>query len=586
MKKRIGSILLVVILAIVLCVSMGTTALAEGTVKMTATISPGSLTGAGAVTMKVEVQNNTDAEIADVVVTYPDGQTSELGAIGAGSSGSAEQSVEISENMLGNPVEVKTDFTDAGGNPKNITVSKTIEKKEATVGASASASVDKSTVDKDGKVKFTFTLKNDGNVTLEKVSLKAPPLNDSKQLGDTFTLKPGEKKIMTWSPKVAESLEVKPVFSYTANGEKGTASADTVSVKVNNAEPSASASASASAESTASLSISAAADNTSVAKGSTVTFQVTIKNSGTDKVKSLKAEDANGNSVKLSATTVEGGGSVTGTLSVPMAATDSVVFEVTGQDSAGQDVAAVSDPVTITVQEVDANSAVALEIEIPTKLAKAGPVDATFTVKNNSGAELTNVKVTEATLGDIETIPTMTDAEQTVKKSIQIDKTTTLTFKVSATLPDGTQVEKETAPVTLTVEAGAGGMGNLLMILLIVVVAIIIVAIVLGVFVHKNKKAGFTAFGKPRNGKNGKPASAARQPSQQQRPPQQRPQQQQRAPQQRAQQQRPPQQRPRNHMSVENIEPPKSQQKPPQKRAPQKPQAKKGGANYSDRNKF
>ena len=43
-------------------------------------------------------------------------------------------------------------------------------------------------------------------------------------------------------------------------------------------------------------------------------------------------------------------------------------------------------------------------------------------------------------------------------------------------------------------------MSTMLILLLIVVVAIAAVAVTLGVFIHKNKKAGYTAFGKRRDG--------------------------------------------------------------------------------------
>ena len=68
-------------------------------------------------------------------------------------------------------------------------------------------------------------------MTLEKVSLKAPPLNGGDQLGDTFTLKAGEKDHDHGSPTLSAGWEVKPVFSYTANGEKGTAKADTEALR-------------------------------------------------------------------------------------------------------------------------------------------------------------------------------------------------------------------------------------------------------------------------------------------------------------------------------------------------------------------
>ena len=579
MKKRIISVLLVIALAAALCFATGVTAFAAGSVKLTVEISPKSLTGAGTVSVKATVQNNTDNEITDVSVTFPGTDPASIGSIAAGDSGTKSNSEwEVSSDMLDTPLEFTADFTDANGNEKSVSASATITKKDSVVDAQASASVDKKEIDKGGKVKFTFVLENNGNVTLEKVSLKAPPLNGGDQLGDTFTLKAGEKKTMTWSPTLSAGVEVKPVFSYTANGEKGTAKADTVSVKIkgeDDAESSASAA-------TDALSISATADSTTVATGSTVAFQLTIKNSSFDKIRNLKATDSAGNNVKLSATTVEGNGSITGTASIVAEKTDSISFTVTGEDADGNSVKATSSPVSITVQEVDPATAIGMDISIPTlTLTKAGPVEFTFIVKNNSGVELKDVKITEATLGDIETIASMTDAQQEIKKSIEIDKTTTLTFQISATLPDGTQVEKAATPVTMTLDQGIGGMGNMLMILLIVVIAIVVVAIVLGVFIHKNKKAGFTAFGKPRNGKGGKngsnghpakPINGQRQAQGQ-------------LPQQRPQQHRQAQQKPRNHMSVENIEPSKTQQRPPKQRQ-QKPPAKKGGANYTDRNKF
>ena len=68
--KKIVSILFAAVLAVTLCISMSATALAAGKVTITASVSPSSLTGAGTVSVKVTVQNNTDSEIGDVTVTF------------------------------------------------------------------------------------------------------------------------------------------------------------------------------------------------------------------------------------------------------------------------------------------------------------------------------------------------------------------------------------------------------------------------------------------------------------------------------------------------------------------------------------
>ena len=230
--KKIVSILLAAVLAVTLCISMSATALAAGKVTITASVSPSSLTGAGTVSVKVTVQNNTDSEISDVTVTFPGDDSENIGSIPAGESKTrSDNEWNVSEDMLDTDLTFSAAFTDANGNTQTVrTESLTITKKESTVAATATASVSKDTIEKGDKVKFTFKLKNEGNVTLEKASLKAPPLSDGEQLGKTFSLEPGETKIMTWETPLSESVDVKPVFSYTANGEKGTAKAGTVSV--------------------------------------------------------------------------------------------------------------------------------------------------------------------------------------------------------------------------------------------------------------------------------------------------------------------------------------------------------------------
>ncbi len=569
---------------VTLCISMGATAFAEGSVKVTVSVSPTSLTGAGKVSVKATVTNGTDADITNVTVTLPGGGTLDIGAIAAGGADSASNSEwNVSEDMLDKDLTFKVSYTDANGGEQSFDSNAlSIKKKEAVVKATASASVDMDTIKKGDRPKFTFTLKNEGTVTLEKVSLKAPPLEKDGQIGDTFTLAPGETKKLTWKPNPgpAESIEVKPVFSYTANGEKGTAKAGTVSVRVEgSAEPSASASATPAADS---FEVVATADNAQVKAGEKVTFSVTVRNRGEADLSDLKVTDQEGNQVKFTGKTLNAGSAAKGTLEVTPEQTTSYVFTANAEDGDGNSVKASSAPVEITVDTADLATALTMNVEFIPQLSKPGPVDFNFIVMNTTGQEIKNIVISDPILGEVATIPSMAEEKQTVTKTLQIDQTVSYNFKITGTLANGTQVESQlSTPATVTVEQALGGMTPMLIILLAVIIAIAAVGITLGIFIYKNKKAGYTAFGKrrgaasaPRPGGNGN--TRAQQQRSGERPQQVR-----------------TQQQPRRQMQREDIEPhARPQQKQQQPRQLQQtrqtgqqkpPQQRKGG---SDRNRF
>ena len=154
----------------------------------------------------------------------------------------------------------------------------------------------------------------------------------------------------------SESVDVKPVFSYTANGEKGTAKAGTVSVTVNGE-----AKASSTPEADA-LEVVATANNTQVKAGDKVAFEVTVRNHGSEDLEKLKVTDANGNLVTFTGTQLDAGSAARGTAEVTVQQTTSFVFTATAEDADGNSVKAASDPVEITVDAVDLASALTMDV--------------------------------------------------------------------------------------------------------------------------------------------------------------------------------------------------------------------------------
>ncbi len=198
--KKIVAILLAAVLAVTLCISMSATAFAASSIKITASVSPGSLTGAGTVSVKVTVQNGSDGEINDVTVEFPDGDSENIGSIAAREPGTRSDTAgHVSEDMLGTDRIFSASFTAEDRDTQTIKTNPlTISKEDSKAAASASASASEDSVESGERVTFTFSLKNEGNVTLEDASLTSPDsgqFSDS-QLHKTFTLEPGETKIL------------------------------------------------------------------------------------------------------------------------------------------------------------------------------------------------------------------------------------------------------------------------------------------------------------------------------------------------------------------------------------------------------
>ena len=570
--KKIVAILLAAVLAVTLCISMSATAFAASSIKITASVSPGSLTGAGTVSVKVTVQNGSDGEINDVTVEFPDGDSENIGSIAAGESGTRSDSAwHVSEDMLDTDLTFSASFTDEDGDTQTIKTNPlTISKEDSKAAASASASASEDSVESGERVTFTFSLKNEGNVTLEDASLTSPDsgqFSDS-QLHKTFTLEPGETKILKWTVSLKESVDISPVFTYTADGEEHTAKADRVSVTVDGAEPSAS-------QDEDSLEVVASVDKTQVSAGDTVSFEVTVRNHGSADLENLKVTDGDGNEVDFTGDRLDAGSAAKGTLELTVQETSDFVFTAKAEDEDGNTVEAKSEPIEVTVDAVDLTTALTMDVSFIPEISQAGPVDFTFKVKNNSGQELKNIVISEATLGTIATIESMTAAEQDITQQIQVAQTTSYVFTISGELPDGTKLQSQTQqPATVTVKQAVGGMGTMLILFVVIIAAIIAVAIALAVLIHKNKKAGYTAFGKRRDGRE-VPQRPRQEPTRN------------RLAERSYGQQRPPQvhQQPRQQkrqMPREQIEPRRQQPRQKQQRQP----VDKKNTRYSDRNKF
>ena len=120
-----------------------------------------------------------------------------------------------------------------------------------------------------------------------------------------------------------------------------------------------------------------------------------------DSLENLKVTDGDGNEVDFTGDRLDAGSAAKGTLELTVQETSDFVFTAKAEDEDGNTVEAKSEPIEVTVDAVDLTTALTMDVSFIPEISQAGPVDFTFKVKNNSGQELKNIVISEATLGTI-----------------------------------------------------------------------------------------------------------------------------------------------------------------------------------------
>lgn len=502
LKKVLG---LITVLALVIAGVLSTavnTALARDSMSWGVTITPETLPGPGTVELQLRLTNTGDP-VRNVVIHYPDSdRTVDLGDVASGETQTHEnRNWEITEEMLGQPLVFEISWESQNGSEHTRELDPiVIEQSDSAVKVRAEARVDNVHVDEGDKVQFTFTFENEGNVDITDAYLVAAPLNNGEPLGDDFSVAPGETNTKTWSPTINQEITVRPVYTYTASGERYNIECDPITVRIGDAGPE--------------LRISIQSNVNRVAPGGEVEFEVAIENTGTTDIDDISVRDSHGGTVGLSQSSLAPGASASGTETVKVDETTSYVFSVSGA-AEGEAVTAESTPIDITVdsalgtpapaQDLDAASIVQIDVSVVTQVQRAGVVPVEVTVKNLSAEELTNIvvsaEVTPAANGSIsqseapllETTASAATVEQVtigtlprlgagqnevIEGTLEIQRTANYVFRVSAEMPDGTLVTSETGSATIELRE-AGGLEMWQWIVLVAVAAAVVIAAVL-----------------------------------------------------------------------------------------------------------
>lgn len=507
MKKIFSFVLIIAIACSVFGLGVTTAAAADPNVDFRISLDKHEAADGGTVEATIIVDNGYDAPLTGVTVVYANNGSTVFSNVTVDPKN--EYGTQKNYTVA---LTFELTFVDPTGAKQTDTASTQVTE-STVIKVTGSASADASSVDAGDSVEFTFTFKNEGNVTIENATLKAPPIDGGSQIGTAFSLSPGDTKTMTYRTKVNQTIEVKPTLTFTAGGTNKTLDLDSLKVTVEQ-------------KAEAGVSVSLKSDKETVNPGEEVTLTASISNTGNTTLTGISLSDGQGNTVQADETSLAAGASTSANVTVTPQQTGNYQYTVSAKDPEGGNVTATSNQVTVTVESAQPTTSASgqpsgetLAIVVTADaytLSDPGEVTFDVTITNNSDVLLNNVEVSEETLGDIGSISAMGKDSKIFEKTAEVDKTTNFTFKVTATQEDGTPVTAVTDPLTVTVEGSGGpGLGFLGVLLIIIVIAIVAVGVTLFLMHRKNKGGGGSgggAFGGKPGGKspyNGRRKSSA-----------------------------------------------------------------------------
>lgn len=475
--KRIKSVFTIG-LAILALMVMGIPALpaqAAADITVSVTASPAEMTGAGSTNVTVTVGANVGVE--NIALAGP-GISSpvNLGNLDEGQSTNHTVTVSLSAEELGAPLTYIVTYM-VGGESRSASGAVTVKKKGGNPKLNLTVTSDKKAVEPGEKVTFTYTVQNGGDVDLTDITIKDTAVV-SGNIASGLALSPGQNQQYTKTVTVNEDITSSPTATYTAQGTGGTASATPIKITA----------------STPSLSITAKADQDAVDQGAEVNFTITLKNTSAVAINGITVKDDAGNEVRKDIS-LNPNASTNISYKTTVAESHNYYFVAefpAGGSTKSEQSAEV--PITVsgsflfsmTVTPVNQNP------EIP------GDVEFKITLTADGSITLKDIVITEAKLGQIETLAELAPGTREITKTLRIEEAGNYLFSATAKDEAGTAYTASSLPVALGVAAGdpstinpsEGGdaLGTFFKVLIIIVILIVVAAVALVILMVIDKK--------------------------------------------------------------------------------------------------
>ena len=424
----------------------GGTAQAVGDVALSVETDVTELTGGSSVNFTAAVTNNTEEILTNYSVMLGGNVKYDSGgatlAVGDTNSG-ITFSLDVTEEMLDSPITFTVYYTTATLTEpaKGGSDSVTIAKKELVTELRASGKVNQKIVKADDVITFTFKLENLGETTLENIVVKADALKSGALNSTPKTLAPGETGEVKYDYTVSVTpLTIKPYIEYSANGvAQENYALDTIKLTTEERN----------------VKTSFTASNSTPEPNEEVTFTLTLKNEGTVPYKNLTVTYG-GKDMGFSSSTLNPGEEKSEEYTMSFTVSTEVQFLITLVDHEGETVPLYTKTVSILLpvdpQVLQNSVRLTLSPDV-TQLSSAGTITFTGLISNDSEYNLSDVSLTEETLGSIPGVPDTLPANtpRNISFTVDISETTTYNFVLTVHDRDGNPYQITADPITIKV---------------------------------------------------------------------------------------------------------------------------------------
>ncbi len=437
MKKRLlGTIIFL------LCMTLFIPLAHAEEVRVTVTAAPTELSETGTVRFTFSISNFSDYELSDIVILYNGVSYDDLRETVIPPNQSVQDynlDLTVSESQLGSPITFSITCV-RNGEPITQDAAITIARSSDPV-ISLTRTADKQMAKQGDAIKLTYKFSNETKFDMTDIMLidedisDTPIRQDSLRAGDSFSL----DRQYTMG---AESVVSAPVVTYTVNGKTKSFSGvesltlQSLLVRLN-------------------MKIDAG-----VPTAAGVNFTIEIKNTGNQDVKNILITDERNNAVNTEPFSLKSGESTTFSCLVVPIMTEplrNVKFLLKGTDSLDQPYTLESAKTYEVYPFVD-NSQINVTARAETVTpwtSDGGKVVARVIINNLSSVALTNVAVSETSIGVLKVFDTLPAGETSFDQEILLGSPRNLQFAVKGTDPTGANRELATCvlPVAYGTEA-------------------------------------------------------------------------------------------------------------------------------------
>ena len=441
---------------------------------ITISASPSELLEGGSVTVNISIFNPNSFKIENISISIDGKKVKSIVGLKGGDTYTYTGKYSVNTNQIDKNIRVTVSY-DGGSAASSFKISR----KDANITVNTISKVDKPSLAAGGQANFTFSIENKSDVAIEDAVLKASTLNDGKPLSEEFTLEPGKATIIAYTQEITETIDVAPVLTYTAAGKSYSKDLEKLTVTVNDAE----------------MAITAAISDTADGK---VTFTLNLENTGNVDFTNVALYDATDARITTSSNKLTAGESLSAEHTMTFTESTSVDFYALASDADGTSYTFRSNTLEINAEDSaaaglsDLLTLTAEANEDSFVLKKPGTANISLTLKNAHTEAFTDVKITETNSGEIvESYSIFPTGEKVLTYSADIEETTSFTFALTATDPEGNPIEYTIPAINVTVESKNGGSNKLMTLIIILAIVIVLIigcGVALIVLVSKEKK--------------------------------------------------------------------------------------------------